>query len=93
MANARASLSAAGAEIRMLRERIADLESQLDRYRWRRVEEELPDGTSWSICKSDANTPFSAWYSPPFNRWIDANNLERVPTHWMPLPEPPKEEK
>lgn len=32
-------------------------------------------------------------YNPPFSKpgFIDFNNYGRTPTHWIPLPEPPKD--
>ena len=34
-----------------------------------------------------------AWYSPEKNRWRSFIGMNLKVTHWMPLPEPPKEEK
>ena len=66
---------------------------------WISVKDELPPNKDWYLCAGveavdgrlhEARVrilrPYYTWIS----NWNDAGNF--VVTHWMPLPEPPKEE-
>lgn len=33
------------------------------------------------------------WYEVINNKWFNGDGEEIIPTHWMPLPEPPEEMK
>lgn len=62
-------------------------------FRWISVEERLP-GREWVLCKCRANIHEvlslrdGYWYHDPQHKYMGG-----FVTHWMPLPEPPKEEK
>jgi hypothetical protein len=59
---------------------------------WISVNDRLPEcGDNYIILKDDGVSPYTfaiAW----FDRTWDFPNSSEI-THWMPLPEPPKEEK
>lgn len=67
-----------------------------DRYRWRKVEDELPeDGKSVLATYDEVDLNFNDigksfgidYYDHELNSWGDC----WTPTHWMPLPEVPNE--
>ena len=61
--------------------------------RWIPVTERMPEGRAWVLCKCRANIHEvlswrdGEWYHDPQHRYMSG-----FVTHWMPLPEPPKEE-
>lgn len=71
--------------------RIAALESQLAQYRWRRVEEEMPE--AWA----SVLIPYALGTVEAFvdnnGLWWEARANDRVwgVRHWMPLPPTPEE--
>ena len=66
---------------------------ELSKPRWIPVAERLPEKRKWVLCKCQANIvdvlrfENAEWYHDPTHVYM----YEFV-THWMPLPEPPKEE-
>jgi hypothetical protein len=68
---------------------------------WHRVEEELPEPHEYVLCCGKKGGCFVGWtldnadvvkangYGRAFVHGVNARTF----THWMPLPEPPKEEK
>ncbi len=69
------------------------LREELARYEWRPIESAPKDGTSILVCNATiGGEPMCAHYSAIYNNW----QLERkgvwIPTHWMPLHEPPAPE-
>lgn len=64
--------------------------------RWRSVEDELPE------IDNDVLVIFSHAYTPAYiekavayydgNDWYTQNGFHIRPTHWLPIPEPPKNE-
>lgn len=78
---------------------IAGMKREIERMvvagkpRWIPVTERLPEKRKWVLCKCQANIvevlrfENAEWYHDPAHVYM----FEFV-THWMPLPEPPKEE-
>ncbi|MBR5874526.1 MAG: DUF551 domain-containing protein [Oscillospiraceae bacterium] len=61
---------------------------------WISVKDRLPeDDADYLVWVADACTVERAMYYGD-GEWLteDLENLTRLVTHWMPLPEPPKEE-
>lgn len=78
-------------EIDVLHARIAALEAQIAQYRWRRMEEELPE-KGWSLTRTrGSRLPAVLFFDARKNEWVDRLGFIRDVTHWMSLPEPPKE--
>ena len=59
---------------------------------WIPVTERLPETTSLCIV-TKYRVPFLAWYTGKNWRAADTVSVVDGITHWMPLPEPPKEDK
>lgn len=61
--------------------------------RWIPVTERLPEKRKWVLCRCEANIvevlrwENNEWYHDPMHVYYPS-----FVTHWMPLPEPPKEE-
>lgn len=75
-----------------LTEKVAQLEAA--QPKWISVEEKLPENDdNYLVFTSDKNEEEIATYYGD-GEWLthDLTNLTRLVTHWMPLPEPPKEE-
>ena len=61
-----------------------------DAWQWISVEERMPPNGWWCLVwGSDWNIPIMAFYDG--EKWIDAQFERPKVTHWMPLPEKPKE--
>ena len=63
--------------------------------KWISVEERLPeDGVHVQLYRPDIQ--FVGWYKDreTYGQWVinspELHYMEPTPTHWMPLPEPPK---
>ena len=56
---------------------------------WISVKERLPSDEKTVLCVTKNNRPFVCRYKHAWERWAVSLNVEV--THWMPLPEPPKE--
>jgi len=75
-----------------IREAYALAIAALSRDRWISVEDRLPEEGEWVLI-------FGPGYHVPLEgflisgAWIDDQFERRTVTHWMPLPEPPKEDK
>lgn len=78
----------------------SDLDN-LDRDRWISVEERLPEKEEYVLirfrnndmsvaCVFDRWSGYTFWRAQTDEGWCADCDTE--PTHWMPLPEPPKEE-
>lgn len=68
---------------------------------WISVKDRLPedDATYLVYGRNGYGIVFAVYYSDgewltwdEWNTWDDLTNITRFVTHWMPLPEPPKEE-
>ena len=65
--------------------------------KWIPVSERIPDNTEPVLCiekRADFGTygqPFVCWHDG--GGWVGKTNYRPIVTHWMPLPNPPKEEK
>ncbi|MBR5202681.1 MAG: DUF551 domain-containing protein [Clostridia bacterium] len=60
---------------------------------WISVKDRLPEeGIDVLVYDDDTDMFFIAWYDETLDKWLNADNgrLFGV-THWMPLPNPPKE--
>ena len=68
---------------------VAALREQ-EALRWIPASEPPKDSEHVLVCTKHRK-PFKARYYPDRNRWDVSGSV--VITHWMPLPEPPKEEK
>lgn len=65
---------------------------EVQQMRWIPVEERLPKPQENPVIACDYTGVCSAWYSPTMG-WQYRTGLSGVDiTHWMPLPQPPKEE-
>jgi hypothetical protein len=56
---------------------------------WISVKERLPSNGNTVLCVTKNNRPFVCRYDHAWKRWDVSGNVEV--THWMTLPEPPKE--
>ena len=75
------------------RQKVADhlIANGVTIQRWISVEEKLPEPTVNVLVRyEDGEIDIDAWFRM-FGRFLMDNDDNRV-THWMPLPEPPKEE-
>lgn len=71
-------------------ERVAGLEAQLAQYRWRRVEDEMPDDGLRVLVHRE----YVRWEAIAFRIsgiWFADGRRLSTPTHWMPLPPAPEE--
>lgn len=60
---------------------------------WRRVEEELPDDSREVIIVTTSMiVGVGSFIRPNWFQWYSGGGLPVDVTHWMPLPEPPKED-
>ena len=65
---------------------------EVQQMRWIPVEERLPKPQENPVIVCDYTGVCLAWYSPTMG-WQYRTGLSGVDiTHWMPLPQPPKEE-
>lgn len=69
---------------------IEDLKAQLKKFEWRPIETAPKDGTHVMLFDNDA-IKVGLWWEP-YNDWGPRIALIKNPTHWIPLPTPPKEE-
>ena len=80
------------ADVEWFHARIAALESQLAQYRWRRVEEKMPENRGGMLIRRTGE-PGSwtriAQYHGDGVWW--SGGYPVMPTHWMPLPPAPGE--
>lgn len=66
---------------------------EVQAMRWIPVEERLPKPQENPVIAFDCTGPVMAWYSPTMG-WMYRTGIAGCGiTHWMPLPQPPKEEK
>ena len=75
-----------------LTEKVAQFEAE--QPKWISVKEKLPENDdNYLVFTSDRNDAVIATYYGD-GEWLeyDSTNLIPLVTHWMPLPEPPKEE-
>lgn len=67
------------------------LKEEVQQMRWIPVEERLPKPQESPVIACDYTGVCLAWYSPTMG-WQYRTGLSGVDiTHWMPLPQPPKE--
>ena len=62
---------------------------------WISVKDRLPEMCTDVIVCNENGRVYSAWYNYGDNSWLYAFTAEIIThkvTHWMPLPEPPKED-
>lgn len=72
-------------------EAIVSLVDAAEERRWISVEERLPEPYIWVLVYAEKHkVAFDAFYDGA--QWKDAVLNGLIVTHWMPLPEPPKEE-
>ena len=65
---------------------------EVQQMRWIPVEERLPEPTENPVLVHDYSGVSVAWHSKTMG-WVYKTGLPCVDvTHWMPLPQPPKEE-
>ena len=68
-------------------------------FKWRPIEEAPKDGTKFigwwaNTLYQDEDDVITTWYDDIEYRWetnFHSSSEYEYPTHWMPLPEPPKE--
>jgi len=101
------ALNAVAYAIEELQNNVKDLQSEIDmdndilreldnaRPRWISVEERLPEKSGHYLAVMNGKTG-EAYYGHESHIWLDPceewENWTRFVTHWMPLPQPPKEE-
>jgi hypothetical protein len=60
---------------------------------WRDIRSAPKDGTPFLAWEGEERGPFKCWMHQGFSTdeyyWMDHQDSEPDPTHWMPLPEPP----
>lgn len=67
--------------------------ADVQHVKWIPVTKRLPDKRKWVLCRCEANIievlrwENNEWYHDPMHVYYPS-----FVTHWMPLPEPPKEE-
>ena len=77
--------------LEQLRDESEKLKAQVPR--WIPLEERLPEPTENPVLAFDCTGPVMAWYSPTMG-WMYRTGIAGCEiTHWMHLPQPPKEEK
>lgn len=60
--------------------------------KWISVKDRLPEDTGYVLAWSPRyQEVVIAWYSEEEDFWRTEDDLAPFPSHWMPLPEPPKE--
>jgi hypothetical protein len=61
---------------------------------WQPIETAPKDGT-WILATSGGVAYVVSWFytGPQHGWWATADEADRAPTHWMPLPDPPLKEK
>lgn len=60
---------------------------------WISVKDRLPEDTGYVLAWSPRyQEVVIAWYSEEEDFWRTEDDLAPFPSHWMPLPEPPKED-
>lgn len=68
------------------------LKEEVQQMRWIPVEERLPNPEENPVLAFDCTGPVMAWYSPTMG-WMYRTGIAGCGiTHWMHLPQPPKEE-
>jgi len=75
--------------IRQQQERIAELEAA---QQWISVKDRLPEEDVDVIAYNCNYQQIAAYTTNPTKYWYTISGSTISPTHWMPLPEPPKEE-
>lgn len=68
---------------------LAELDRLTEALRWIAVAERLPDDGEWVLALRFGRTHHLACYQ--HGHWMRRAGLVDKITHWMPLPEPPKE--
>lgn len=56
---------------------------------WRMMDSYPFDGTQVLFCRNNGLGEINIGSSPEKCRWLVGLTETRMPTHWMPLPEPP----
>lgn len=56
--------------------------------KWTNVDDRLPEKADWYLVYAENQRPFVAYFK---GKTFPLNNHYHKITHWMPLPEPPKE--
>lgn len=64
---------------------------------WRPASEPPKEEGEYIVMIDGANGPTTLWYSKCYDGWYNYDEYDRIfkydITHWMPLPQPPKEVK
>lgn len=82
---------------------IGALEHELDKLqkayesaqpKWISITERMPDTGESVICYANGYIPrvVTGWHDAQHKMWHLDCDINRIITHWMPLPKPPKEE-
>lgn len=61
-----------------------------ERSKWISVADKLPEHENAVLCVTKNGNPFIGRYDHKWNHWRVSGSV--TVTHWMPLPEPPKED-
>lgn len=84
-------------ELYELHQRVRELEKELEAAKksdeWISVKERLPENKGRYIVYMRGQEPFVSWFDGDMFRTQSTVPIEYPATHWMPLPEPPKEMK
>jgi hypothetical protein len=73
-------------------EHILDMEKMVDVHGWISVKDRLPEPDTCVLIRQD-DTIWVSGFCDALKMWGQYENGETcAPTHWMPLPKPPKEE-
>lgn len=77
-------------------EQLAEWLEELQRYReqaaqWISVKDRLPEETGNYIVWVGYGTNIYSYFKPS-NCWMTGVLVTKIVTHWMPLPEPPKDD-
>lgn len=85
---------------------VATLEAKVGRLQWQPIETAPKDGTRVllyanlrraSLSGHDLDKDYGYWivlgsWEAEYGLWVDGSQCNPLPTHWMPLPEPPQEQ-
>lgn len=92
-ADAEEVLDEAATALEMLQGENDRLKEEVQQMRWIPVKERLPKPEENPVLAFDCTGPVMAWYSPTMG-WMYRTGIAGCGiTHWMHLPQPPKEEK
>lgn len=74
--------------LKIIASQVAELEQAGE---WRDISTAPKDGTDVLIFQAGYEGVYLCWYDDSDGVWFDERDNSYAPTHWLPLPSPPKE--